>query len=87
MALWLSVTVLCLGAIGLMLVIVGALFSAIDALGKKRYLFGWLNFLFLPAIAYCALYWREAQYPARLTFGGIALLLLTGALILANEVL
>ncbi|TLU66675.1 hypothetical protein FE810_03955 [Thalassotalea litorea] len=86
MDLWLSVTILCLGAVGLMLVIVGSLFSAIHALGKKQYVFGWLNFLFLPAILYCALHWRDAQYPARLTFGGLALLLVTGLLILISEV-
>ncbi|WP_394172753.1 hypothetical protein [Thalassotalea litorea] len=85
MALWLSVTILCLGAVGLMLFIVGSLFSAIHALGKKHYVFGWLNFLFFPAIIYCAIYWRQALYPAKLVFSGLALLSITGVLIFISE--
>lgn len=70
-----------------MLLIVGGLFSAIHALGKKHYVFGWLNFLIIPAIVYCALHWRDARYPAKLTFSGLALLLLTGLIITISELL
>lgn len=66
------------GAIGLMLFIVGAVFSAIVAIGSDQKVFGWCIFLFLPlSLIFCAKNWEIASYSGRMVFSGTLLLSIT----------
>lgn len=70
------------GSIGLMLFVIGAIFSAVVALGNKQHVFGWLIFLCLPvSLIYCAKHWDIASYSGKMVYSGAVLLTIT-ALIL-----
>jgi len=63
------------GSLGLMLFVIGSIFSAVVALGNKQYLFGWSVFLFLPiSLIYCAKNWDVASYSGKMVYSGAALL-------------
>jgi len=66
------------GSIGLMLFVIGSIFSAVVALGNKQYLFGWSVFLFLPlSLVYCAIHWDIASYSGKMVYSGAVLLAIT----------
>ncbi len=66
------------GAIGLMLFAVGSIFTAITALGKRNKLWGWCTLLVWPiSLIYCAKYWKETAYSAKMVYSGAILLCIT----------
>lgn len=70
------------GSIGLMLFIVGSVFSGIVALGNQQKLYGWAIILCMPlSLIYCATHWQKSSYSGRMVFLGAFLLAIT-ALIL-----
>jgi hypothetical protein len=70
------------GSIGLMLFIVGSVFSAIVALGNEQKLYGWSIFLFLPvSLVYCYTNWAKVKYSGKMVFSGTFLLLFTAAIL------
>lgn len=71
-----SIAVIFLASSGVALLFVGVLMSILVAFGNKQYGYGIAQFIFFPvAIVYCAIYRKQqAAYPARLVFGGLALL-------------
>jgi hypothetical protein len=75
---YIVIATLLTGSIGLMLFVIGAIFSAVVALGNKQHLFGWSIILFLPAsLIYCAKHWDIASYSGKMVYSGAALLLVT----------
>lgn len=70
------------GSIGLMLFVIGAIFSAVVALGNKQHLFGWAIILFLPvSLIYCAKHWSIAAYSGKMVYSGAALLAITAIIL------
>jgi len=70
------------GSIGLMLFVIGSIFSAVVALGNKQYLFGWSIFLFLPvSLFYCGKHWNIASYSGKMVYSGAALLTVTSIIL------
>ena len=70
------------GSIGLMLFVIGSIFSAVVALGNKQYLFGWSIFLFLPvSLFYCSKHWDIASYSGKMVYSGAALLAVTAIIL------
>lgn len=76
-----TVALLC-GSLGLMLFVIGSIFSAIVALGNEQRVYGWLIFLVMPvSLIYCALNWDKASYSGKMVFAGAFLLLITFLLV------
>jgi hypothetical protein len=76
------------GSIGLMLFVIGSIFSAVVALGNKQYLFGWAVFIFLPlSLVYCAKHWDIASYSGRMVYWGAGLLALTAIILKVGGVI
>ncbi len=70
------------GSIGLMLFVIGSIFSAVVALGNKQYLFGWSIILLLPvSLIYCGKHWDIASYPGEMVYSGAALLAVTAVIL------
>jgi len=70
------------GSIGLMLFIIGSIFTAVVALGNKQQVFGWLVILFLPAsLVYCAMNWDKAAYSGKMVYSGTLLLVITAIIL------
>jgi len=79
---YIVIAALLTGSMGLMLFVIGSIFSAVVALGNKQQLFGWSVFLFLPlSLVYCAMNWDIASYSGKMVYWGATLLIVT-ALIL-----
>ena len=65
-----------IGSVGVTLVFVGAILSAITALGNKQYFYGICILLFIPvSLLYCARNWKIASYPGKMVYTGTLLLL------------
>jgi hypothetical protein len=76
------------GSIGLMLFVIGSIFSAVVAIGNKQYLFGWAVFIFLPlSLVYCARHWDIASYSGRMVYWGAGLLALTAIILKVGGVI
>lgn len=76
------ITTLLTGSIGLMLFVIGSIFSAVVALGNKQHVFGWSIILFLPiSLIYCGKHWDIASYSGRMVYAGGALLALTAIIL------
>ncbi len=76
------------GSIGLMLFVIGSIFSAVVALGNKQHLFGWAVFIFLPlSLVYCARHWDIASYSGRMVYWGAGLLALTAIILKVGGVI
>lgn len=70
------------GSIGLMLFVIGSIFSAVVALGNKQHLFGWSIILFLPiSLLYYAKHWDIASYSGKMVYSGAGLLSLTAIIL------
>jgi hypothetical protein len=70
------------GSLGLMLFVIGSIFSAVVALGNKQHLFGWSIILFLPiSLIYCAMHWHIASYSGKMVYSGAALLTVTAIIL------
>lgn len=70
------------GSTGLMLFLVGSIFTAIVALGNKQKVYGWSIILFMPiSIMYCATHWNKASYSGKMVFSGTFLLLITAIIL------
>ena len=70
------------GSIGLMLFVIGSIFSAVVALGNKQHLFGWSIILFLPiSLICCAKHWDIASYSGKMAYSGAGLLSLTAIIL------
>ena len=88
MAPTLVITALFLGSIGLMLFVIGAIFTAVVALGNNQKLYGWLIFFIMPiAIIYCSRHWDKAAYSGKMVFSGTVLLLITAMILKIGGVL
>jgi hypothetical protein len=75
---YIVIAALLTGSIGLMLFVIGAIFTVVVALGNKQYLFGWSVFLFLPlSLVYCAMHWDKASYSGKMVYWGAGLLSIT----------
>jgi hypothetical protein len=78
---YIVIAVTMLGAVGITLFFVGSLIAIAAAFAHQRKLFAIACIIFLPlSVLYCLIYWKQAQYPARYVFCGLALLLLTFSL-------
>ena len=76
------------GSIGLMLFVIGSIFSAIVALGNKQYLFGWSVFLCFPmSLVYCVMHWDKAAYSGKMVYTGAFLLALTAIILKVGGVI
>jgi hypothetical protein len=70
--------ILIIGGIGVSLLFVGSLVSALTAIGNKQYIFGFGTLMFFPlSLVYCALNWNKASYPGKLVFSGAAICLIS----------
>ncbi|XQW83547.1 hypothetical protein ACOYR1_10305 [Thalassotalea piscium] len=77
------ITLLC-GSIGLMLFVIGSIFTAVVALGNQQKIYGWFIFLFMPlSLIYCATHWDKASYSGKMVFSGFVLLLITAGILKA----
>jgi len=82
------VAALLTGSIGLMLFVIGSIFTAIVALGNKQHLFGWSVFLCFPlSLIYCAMNWDKASYSGKMVYSGAALLTLTAIILKVGGVI
>jgi len=82
------VAALLTGSIGLMLLVVGSIFTAIVALGNKQNLFGWSVFLCFPiSLVYCAMNWDKASYSGKMVYSGALLLAITAIILKAGGVI
>lgn len=76
------------GSIGLMLLVIGSIFTAVVALGNKQYLFGWSVFLFFPlSLIYCAMNWKTASHSGKMVYSGAILLLITAIILKVGGVI
>jgi len=76
------------GSIGLMLLVIGSIFTAIVALGNKQNLFGWSVFLCFPiSLVYCAMNWDKASYSGKMVYSGAFLLAITAIILKAGGVI
>jgi len=76
------------GSIGLMLLVIGSIFTAIVALGNKQNLFGWSVFLRFPiSLVYCAMNWDKASYSGKMVYSGAFLLAITAIILKAGGVI
>ena len=79
---YIIIAALLTGSIGLMLLVIGSIFSAVVALGNKQHLFGWSVFLCFPlSLVYCAMNWDKASYSGKMVFSGAYLLTLTAIIL------
>ena len=79
---YIIIAALLTGSIGLMLLVIGSIFSAVVALGNKQHLFGWSVFLCFPlSLVYCAMNWDKASYSGKMVFSGASLLTLTAIIL------
>lgn len=70
------------GSIGLMLFVIGSIFTGVVAIGNKQVLFGWSVILCLPlSLIYCALNMDKAIYTAKMVYSGTALLAVTAVVL------
>lgn len=75
------VALLC-GSIGLMLLVVGSIFTAIVALGNNQKIYGWLIVLVMPvSLIYCAIHWDKSSYSGKMVFSGAVLLSITAIIL------
>ncbi|MFQ3193559.1 MAG: hypothetical protein ACI9N3_000371 [Colwellia sp.] len=82
------VVALLTGSIGLMLLVIGSIFTAVVALGNKQHLFGWSVFLFFPiSLIYCAMNWDKASYSGKMVYSGAFLLTVTAIILKAGGVI
>lgn len=76
------VALLC-GSVGLMLLVVGSIFTAIVALGNNQKIYGWVIVLFMPvSLIYCATNWDKAAYSGKMVFSSAILLSITAIIII-----
>lgn len=79
---FLVITALISGAIGLMLLIVGSVFTGLVAIGNNQKIYGWLIFLCFPlSIVYCAFNWDKAAYSGKMVFSSTVLLSITAIIL------
>lgn len=70
------------GSIGLMLFVIGSIFSMVTAFGNNQKVFGFAILFVLPlSLVYCAKNWDKAAYSGKMVFPGAALLLLTAGIL------
>ncbi|XPF95090.1 hypothetical protein ACM9HF_03505 [Colwellia sp. RE-S-Sl-9] len=82
MANFLVIITLLTGSIGLMLFVIGSVFTLIVAFGNQQKLYGFSILLFLPiSLIYCAKHWDIAAYSGRMVFSGAALLTITAIIL------
>jgi len=66
------------GSIGIMLFVIGSIFTAVVALGNQQKWYGWVMLIFMPlSLWYCARNWDKAAYSGKMVFSGTFLLLVT----------
>jgi hypothetical protein len=79
---YIIIAALLTGSIGLMLFVIGSIFTAVVALGNKQHLFGWTVFLFFPlSLVYCAMHWDTAAYSGKMVYSGVSLLAITAIIL------
>jgi hypothetical protein len=79
---YIIIAALLTGSIGLMLFVIGSIFSAVVALGNKQHLIGWAVFLCFPlSLVYCAMNWEKAAYSGKMVYSGAALLSVTAIIL------
>ncbi len=82
MADFLVIITLITGSMGLMLFVIGSIFSMVTAFGNQQRAYGFLILLFLPlSLIYCAKHWHIAAYSGRMVFSGAILLLITAGIL------
>lgn len=82
MADFLVIITLITGSIGLMLFIVGSIFSMVTAFGNQQKVFAFAILFFLPlSLVYCAKHWDKASYSGKMVFSGTVLLLITAVIL------
>ena len=82
MADFLVILTLITGSIGLMLFVVGSIFTVVTAFGNQQKIYGFAIFLFLPlSLIYCAKHWSIASYSGRMVYVGAFLLALTAGIL------
>lgn len=75
---YIVIATLLTGSIGLMLFVIGSIFTAVVALGNKQNIFGWAIIVFLPlSLVYCAIHWDKASYSGKMVYWGAGLLAIT----------
>jgi hypothetical protein len=85
---YIIIAALLTGSIGLMLFVIGSIFSAVVALGNKQHLFGWSVFLCFPmSLVYCAMNWDKASYSGKMVYTGALLLVVTAIILKAGGVI
>lgn len=76
------------GSMGLMLFVIGAIFTGVVALGNKQHLLGWAVILFLPfSLIYCAMNWDKAAYSGKMVYSGAGLLCLTAIILRLGNII
>jgi len=79
---YIIIAALLTGSIGLMLLVIGSIFTAVVALGNKQHIFGWSVFLCFPlSLVYCAMNWDKASYSGKMVYTGSSLLALTAVIL------
>ena len=79
---YIIIAALLTGSIGLMLLVIGSIFTAVVALGNKQHIFGWSVFLCFPlSLVYCAMNWDKASYSGKMVYAGAVLLALTAIIL------
>ncbi|NQZ89607.1 MAG: hypothetical protein HRT54_18680 [Colwellia sp.] len=79
---YIIIAALLTGSIGLMLLVIGSIFTAVVALGNKQHIFGWSVFLCFPlSLVYCAMNWDKSSYSGKMVYTGAALLALTAIIL------
>ncbi|WP_200911645.1 hypothetical protein [Teredinibacter purpureus] len=69
------------GGIGIALMFVGILITALTAIGNRHYFYGACCLLCFPvAIAYCLQHKKQSAYPAKMLLPGTVLTAITGVL-------
>jgi hypothetical protein len=85
---YIIIAALLTGSIGLMLLVIGSIFSAVVALGNKQLIFGWSVFLCFPlSLVYCAFHWDKASYSGKMVYSGTSLLAITAIILKSGGVI
>ena len=85
---YIIIAALLTGSIGLMLFVIGSIFTAVVALGNKQHLFGWSVLLCFPvSLVYCAMNWDKASYSGRMVYSGAFLLVVTAVILKTGGVI
>lgn len=70
------------GSIGIMLFLIGSIFTAIVAIGNGQKIYGWSIIVFLPvSLVYCATNWDKSAYSGKMVFSGAFFMIVTAIIL------